>query len=232
MIHTLESLCGFIEENVIDDRHAMRTQILDPLKSTLMEFSKLKAMLEECIDIGKAKQNDYIINADFSPELRELSTEIQGVRDKMETAAEDGDWTAAIAAVNTLNAENPQYASLKLRLFRKMLHHADDPTVTFGYGREIMGDHWESAGTLNSLAWFTVDDEDAKHRDLGFALDELRSGAPHVRGVGRVPRQAQRRVGLDGGRDVRGTPVEDRPASVVRLARADPRGHAGEGGRA
>lgn len=55
MIHTLESLCGFIEENVIDDRHAMRTQILDPLKSTLMEFSKLKAMLEECIDIGKAK---------------------------------------------------------------------------------------------------------------------------------------------------------------------------------
>ena len=25
MIHTLESLCGFIEENVIDDRHAMRT---------------------------------------------------------------------------------------------------------------------------------------------------------------------------------------------------------------
>lgn len=41
-------------------------------------------MLEECIDIGKAKQNDYIINADFSPELRELATEIEGVRTKME----------------------------------------------------------------------------------------------------------------------------------------------------
>jgi hypothetical protein len=29
-------------------------------------------MLEECIDIGKAKQNDYIINPDFSPELKVL----------------------------------------------------------------------------------------------------------------------------------------------------------------
>ena len=41
-------------------------------------------MLEECIDIGKAKQNDYIINPEFSPELKELSVEIQLIRDKME----------------------------------------------------------------------------------------------------------------------------------------------------
>ena len=41
-------------------------------------------MLEECIDIGKAKQNDYIINPDFSPELKELNVEIQLIRDKME----------------------------------------------------------------------------------------------------------------------------------------------------
>jgi hypothetical protein len=38
----------------------------------LEEFNKLKAMLEECIDIGKAKQNDYIINPAFSPELKVL----------------------------------------------------------------------------------------------------------------------------------------------------------------
>jgi hypothetical protein len=29
-------------------------------------------MLEECIDIGKARQNDYIINPNFSPELQQL----------------------------------------------------------------------------------------------------------------------------------------------------------------
>lgn len=85
MIHTLESLCQYLDDNVMDDNHSIRAHILDPLKSTLEEFTKLKSMLEECIDIGKAKQNDYIINPDFSPELKELNSEIQVIRDKMET---------------------------------------------------------------------------------------------------------------------------------------------------
>ena len=55
MIHTLESLCQYLEDNVMDEQHSIRIQILDPLKSTLEEFTKLKSMLEECIDIGKAK---------------------------------------------------------------------------------------------------------------------------------------------------------------------------------
>jgi len=84
MIHTLESLCQYLDDNVMDDNHAIRTQVLDPLKSTLDEFTKLKSMLEECIDIGKAKQNDYIINPDFSPELKELNSDIQVIREKME----------------------------------------------------------------------------------------------------------------------------------------------------
>lgn len=41
-------------------------------------------MLEECIDIGKAKQNDYIINPDFSPELKEINEQQKGVRTKMD----------------------------------------------------------------------------------------------------------------------------------------------------
>lgn len=44
----------------------------------------MKAMLEECIDIGKAKQNDYIINPQFSPELKVLDDQINAVKKKME----------------------------------------------------------------------------------------------------------------------------------------------------
>jgi DNA mismatch repair protein MSH2 len=84
MIHTLESLCQYLDDNVMDENHSIRGEILDPLKGTLDEFSKLKSMLEECIDIGKAKQNDYIINPEFSPELKELNTEIGMIRQKME----------------------------------------------------------------------------------------------------------------------------------------------------
>jgi len=47
--------------------------VIEPLSSTLEEFSKLKQMLEDCIDIGKARQNDYIINPNFSPELKTIN---------------------------------------------------------------------------------------------------------------------------------------------------------------
>ena len=55
-----------------------------PLRNILDDFNKLKAMLEECIDIGKAKQNDYIINPDFSPELKTLDDQITKVKKAME----------------------------------------------------------------------------------------------------------------------------------------------------
>lgn len=58
--------------------------MIEPLKSTLDEFGKLRQMLEECIDIGKARQNDYIINPNFSPELQQLDQSIQEVKKRME----------------------------------------------------------------------------------------------------------------------------------------------------
>ena len=54
------------------------------MKSTLEEFLKLEKMLEECIDIGRAKQNDYIINPSFSPELKQLNAEINKAKRKMD----------------------------------------------------------------------------------------------------------------------------------------------------
>ena len=84
MIHTLESLVGYLNENIADEEHALRTEVIEPLNGTLEEFGKLKSMLEECIDIGKARQNDYIINPEFSPELKELNEQIKQVRQRME----------------------------------------------------------------------------------------------------------------------------------------------------
>ena len=84
MIHTLESLVGYLNENVVQEDHPLRTEVVDPLNGTLEEFAKLKVMLEECIDIGKAKQNDYIINPEFSPELKEINEKINGVKRNME----------------------------------------------------------------------------------------------------------------------------------------------------
>lgn len=84
MIHTLSSLVQYLDENTIDESHALKKDFVVPLRNILEDFNKLKAMLEECIDIGKAKQNDYIINPDFSPELKVLDEQITKVKRAME----------------------------------------------------------------------------------------------------------------------------------------------------
>jgi DNA mismatch repair protein MSH2 len=84
MIHTLESLVQHLDDNCIDEEADLRVHIIEPLKGVCDEFKKLKEMLEECIDIAKAKQNDYVINPNFCPDLQELDKQIEGVKSKME----------------------------------------------------------------------------------------------------------------------------------------------------
>lgn len=97
----------------------------------------------------------------------------QAVRlsDKMTEAADRGDWTQAVAAAEELLEAQPDFVRIKTRLFRKMLHQSDDPAVTFGYGRRVMREHWDDEKTLNTLAWFTVDDRNVPFRDFDFALE-------------------------------------------------------------
>lgn len=84
MIHTLEALVRYLDDACIDESHIIRKEVIEPLSSTLEEFSKLKQMLEDCIDIGKARQNDYIINPGFSPELKAINDQINDVKKNME----------------------------------------------------------------------------------------------------------------------------------------------------
>ena len=42
-------------------------------------------MLEECIDLSRARQNEYVIKASFEPALNELATELKQIKKRMET---------------------------------------------------------------------------------------------------------------------------------------------------
>ena len=63
--------------------------------------------------------------------------------------------------------------------------------------------------------------EDPGALDAAGRADEL-GGPAHVLGLGRVAGEAERHVGLDGGRQLGRPAVEVRPGAVVALARADP----------
>lgn len=84
MINTLEALVKYLDDACIDEQSELRVQMIEPLKGTLDEFSKLKLMLEECIDLNRARQNDYIINPNFSPELQQLDAQLSQVKNRIE----------------------------------------------------------------------------------------------------------------------------------------------------
>ncbi len=86
----------------------------------------------------------------------------------VDEAVERGDWDGAIKAAGALVEAQPQQAGNRFRLFRKMLHK--EPARAYDYGRDLMKENWEKAGSLNQLAWFTVDDEEVTTRDLKFAM--------------------------------------------------------------
>jgi len=46
MIHTLEALVKHLDDACIDEQAELRIQMIEPLKSVLDEFAKLKTMLE------------------------------------------------------------------------------------------------------------------------------------------------------------------------------------------
>ena len=84
MINTLSSMSDYLDQCVMDDAHPLREVFLNDLQQCLVEFNKLKKMLEECIDINKAKNNDYIINPNFSPELQAINQDLTKARRRLE----------------------------------------------------------------------------------------------------------------------------------------------------
>ena len=132
--------------------------------------------------IGRPMQMDEVLaqvvrdtwnRADFKVKFeKEIAPVREAMRlmDSMDTATERGDWGGAIEALDTLLEAQPDYSYLKARLFRKMLKEAD-PAGTYEYGRSIMEKHRDDSNILNQLAWFTVDDENVRSRNLEFALE-------------------------------------------------------------
>ncbi len=72
MVVTLKSMVEYLDEAVMDETHVLRQTFVNPLKESVTDFGKLEQMMEECIDLGRARQNEYIINPNFSDKLKEL----------------------------------------------------------------------------------------------------------------------------------------------------------------
>lgn len=89
MIVCLTQMYEFILTTLNERQNAMSRVVIEPIQATLDEFSKLKELLEKCIDVSKAKQNDYVINPDFSADLKGMSQGVEAVLGEMRGLVKD-----------------------------------------------------------------------------------------------------------------------------------------------
>jgi thiol-disulfide isomerase/thioredoxin len=140
-------------------------------KDTRIEWVGGPMDMDEALDaVVRDRWNRDAFKVKFEQEVAPVRKAMR-LMDEIDAAAGEGAWDAAIGALDKLLQSQPGHERMKARLFRKMLHEADDPAQTYAYGRTIMREHWDDEGTLNRIAWFTADDKGVKERDLGFALE-------------------------------------------------------------
>ena len=85
MVVTLRAMVDYMDAAVMEEEHPLKKEFIHSLKESCGDFGKLEQMMEECIDLGRARQNEYIINPNFSDKLKELHVAIQAVRKKMDS---------------------------------------------------------------------------------------------------------------------------------------------------
>jgi thiol-disulfide isomerase/thioredoxin len=85
-------------------------------------------------------------------------------------AQRDDDGAKALSLLDDAVKEYPGVADLQQQRYRLMLQYANSSSAVTAYGKVIAKDNWDDSMFLNSICWWTVDDKDARHRNLDQAL--------------------------------------------------------------
>lgn len=88
MVGALKNFCNFLSENINEDTEDLCTYYLKDMKTNLADFEKFEEMIEQSLDMEKAKRGEYIINPSFSPKLGELNKNIEKARREIESLKE------------------------------------------------------------------------------------------------------------------------------------------------
>jgi DNA mismatch repair protein MSH2 len=84
LVAALKSFCNYLNDYTSKQDEHLYKYYLDDLSTNLEDFEKFEEMIEQSIDMGRAKRGEYIINPSFSPKLGELNRSIEQVREQIE----------------------------------------------------------------------------------------------------------------------------------------------------
>ena len=102
----LKSFCNFLNDYTAKQDEHLYKYYLDDLRGNLEDFEKFEEMIEQSIDMNKAKRGEYIINPSFSPKLGELNKNIETVAQKIDELREQ---VADTLGIDVKKVENNTY---------------------------------------------------------------------------------------------------------------------------
>lgn len=93
---------------------------------------------------------------------------------KLQKAQAEEDWDTVLKIIDEMIEQSPENAaSYESRKFQVLVRDIGDVNKGYALGRKIAKEHWDDPMTLNSLAWWVVDDKNLTDasRDYDFALE-------------------------------------------------------------
>jgi thiol-disulfide isomerase/thioredoxin len=86
-------------------------------------------------------------------------------------AKQEGEYEEALALTKKLiELDQDNRAGHQYTAFLLLLGKLHEPEQAYAVGHELIQNRWDEAGMLNAIAWYVVDSEEVKTRDLEFAL--------------------------------------------------------------
>lgn len=110
-----------------------------------------------------------VARAEFEREIapaRELFVRMRA----MKSAFRDENWPRLLDMFDEAIAATEDNTSLKIQKFQLMIGAMNRPETGYAYGRTLLKEFWDDALALNNLAWYVVDYERVRTRDLEFAM--------------------------------------------------------------
>lgn len=98
------------------------------------------------------------------------------VQRELRTAMRDKDWDKVLSLLDAQIAADEENFFPKFQKFTVLLQQMDEPEKAYALGEELAKANWDDPMVMNQLAWFVVDTEGIKTRDLDFALRLAKRG--------------------------------------------------------
>lgn len=139
------------------------------------------------------------------------------LEEKINEAAQKGDWGTVATLLDGLIAANPEAApALAAQKFHTLLVRAKDYDRAYAWGREMLTKYKDEPDALNAISWLTLDEGGVAKRDYDFAI-KAAERANEVTGGNRPDvLDTLAKAYFDSGEQAKGLDLQEKAAELAK----------------